>query len=183
MVNTKDPLPLPSLLSSQTVFEESIFKIRRDQLQIDEQPPYSYYTLITPPYAVAIVATTAEGALILNEEYRHPTKKILLGCPGGFMDPEENPLQAAGRELLEETGYQAKTFTLLGSGYPYAGFSGQKTYFIRAYEAALTANQHLDASEVIRTRLMMPEDLIQLIKNGVEVDAVLCAALFFYQNT
>lgn len=172
---------LPDLLHRQIIFEESLVKIQRDQLQIPEHPPYSYYSLITFPFAVAILASTPEGAYILNEEYRHPTGKVLLGCPGGYIDPDEDPLQAAQRELLEETGYQAKSFSIMGSAFPYAGFTGQKTIYVRAYEAFLAAPPQLEVSEIIQSRLLMPEKVIQLISSGIEVDGVLCTALFFNQ--
>lgn len=175
-------LTLPNLIESKIVFEESLVKIRRDQLQIYQDPPYTYYSLITHPFAVAVLATTPEGSYVLNEEYRHPTKHVLLGCPGGYIDPGENALQAAQRELLEETGYQAQSFSVMGSAFPYAGFTGQKTIYIRAYEAILTTQSKPEASEVIQPRLFTQKELMQLIQAGAEVDGILCTAFFFNQN-
>lgn len=181
MSNSNTPFPIPKLINSQMIFEESLIKIRRDLLQAKHEPPYTYYSLVTPPSSVAILAITSEGKFIINEEYRHPTGKILLGCPGGFIDSNEDPLQAAQRELLEETGYAAESFSILGSAFPYTGFSGQKTFFIRAKLAKLTSQPNLEASELIRPRLLMLNDLMQLIQKGAEVDAILCSALLFHQ--
>lgn len=172
---------LPHLIESKIIFEESLVKIRRDQLQVNEQSPYFYYTLITYPFAVAILASTPEGAYILNEEYRQPTGQVLLGCPGGYIEPKEDAIQAAQRELLEETGYQAKSLTLMGSAFPYAGFTGQKTIYIRAYEATFVAAPKLEASEMIRPRLLMPKEVLALVKKGTELDGILGTALFFNQ--
>lgn len=177
-----DPLQLPVLLDSSVVFEERIIKIRRDKLQVDQKPPYHYYTLVTPPTAVLILPLTPEGSYVLTEEYRHPTGRILLGCPGGFIDPSEDPVQAAQRELLEETGYQARSFTVMGSAFPYAGFSGQKTLFIKALDAVYMTRSNLEASEIIRTRLFTPEALKMEIKSGVDIDGTLCTALYFNSN-
>jgi ADP-ribose pyrophosphatase len=179
MQESNQPLELPTVLSSQIVFEESIVKIRRDRLQLHQRAPYTYFSLITPPYAVAILARTKDGTFVINEEYRHPTGHILLGCPGGFVDAGEDPLQAAQRELLEETGYQANSWRIMGSAYPYTGFSGQKTYFILAENAALVSQPSLEASEILRPRLFRLEELTAAIHNGANVDGVLCAALFF----
>lgn len=181
MSKLNKPLELPHLIESKIVFEESLVKIRRDQLQISSNPPYAYYSLITHPFAVAILASTPEGAYVLNEEYRQPTGHILLGCPGGYVDPEEDALKAAQRELLEETGYQAESFSIMGSAFPYAGFSSQKTIYIRALGATFKEQTKHEASEVIRSRLLMPIELIELIQGGIEIDGVLCTALFFNQ--
>jgi ADP-ribose pyrophosphatase len=180
MSKSNKNLSLPHLIESKTIFEESLFKIQRDTLQIHEHPPYTYYSLVTHPFAVAVLASTPEGAFVLNEEYRQPTGHVLLGCPGGYVDPGEDALHAAQRELLEETGYQAESFTIMGSAFPYAGFTGQKTIYIRAHQATLAASPKPEVSEVIRARILRLEELIQLIQTGIELDGVLCTALFFF---
>lgn len=182
MTNQNSPLELPRLLQRKTLFEESLIKIRCDQLQIASHPPYQYYSLVTPPFAVAILAITDSGEYILNEEYRHPTGKILLGCPGGYIDPGEDPLTGALRELLEETGAGASSAEIIGSAYPYAGFSGQKTLYARARHAVLSCKPTPEASEVIRPILLSPEALREAIAKGVELDGTLCTALFFHQT-
>lgn len=181
MLYPNDPLILPCLKESQVIFEESLVKIKRDQLQLKASAPYSYYSLVTHPFAVAILAITAEGAYVLNQEYRHPTGHVLLGCPGGYIESNEDPLTAAQRELREETGFQAQSFQVLGSAFPYAGFSAQKTIYVRALDARLTTTPLLEPAEVIRPLVMTPEELNQAITANIELDGTLCTALFFHQ--
>jgi ADP-ribose pyrophosphatase len=176
-----EPLMSPTLIESTLVFDESFVKVKRDRLQINGRPPYDYYSLLAPPFAVAILAITPEGSYVLIEEYRHPTGRVLLGCPAGYIDPGEDAIQAAKRELLEETGYQANSFTVIGSAFPYTGFSGQKTIYVKATEATFAAPPHHEVSELISTRLLMPEALVLAIDAGEALDGTLCTALFFHQ--
>lgn len=171
---------LPHLLKRSIPFEESLVKIQKDQLQRGSAPPYHYYSLITFPFSVAVLPITEGGEFILIEEYRHPTGQMLLGCPGGFLDSGEDPLKAAERELLEETGAAASSFEFIGSAYPYAGFSGQKTIYVRAHHAAVQSQPKLEASEIIRTIPITPQALKEAIANGAELDGTLCTALFFH---
>lgn len=183
MSKTNDRMHIPITLKTETVFEESFVKLDKDLLQIDDHPPYHYYSLKTHPFAVAILATTPSGEFLLIEEYRHPTKQVLLSCPCGYVDPNENPTDAACRELLEETGFQAKSFTIMGSAFPYTGFSGQKTIYVTAIEATRVAPQKLEHSEVISPLLLKPEELTKRIQEGGQVDGTLCTALYFYSIT
>lgn len=179
MSNPEKPFALPAIQSSELIFEESIIHVRRDILALGNEPPYPYYSLETLPYAVVVLATTTDGSYLFIEEYRHPTKKIVLGLPAGYLDENESPLDAAKRELLEETGYQAESFLLIGSAYPYTGVSGQKNFYVKATGAARIQNPQLERSEIIRPRPMSPSELNQAIDQGIELDGTVGTALFF----
>lgn len=170
---------VPKVIDSRLIFEESIIRIQKDTLQLSNQEQHAYYILQTKPYAVVILATTIEGLYILNEEYRYPTKHFLLSCAGGYMDENEDPLKTARRELLEETGYEAEHYEIIGSAYPYAGVSTQKTIYVRAKGAKFQSKPSLDPTEVIRTILKTKEELYEMISQSNTLDASLCTALFF----
>lgn len=173
------PFAFPIVEESQVVFDESIVKLKRDRLRLEDHTRYTYYTLMTKPFAVVILARTSEGLYVLNEEYRHPTGQVLLSCPGGYMDENEDPLEAAARELLEETGYQAEKLELMGSAFPYAGLSSQKTLYVRAFNAKFVTSPHLETSEILQTILKAEVELQAAIQQGVNLDGTLCTALFF----
>lgn len=170
---------LPHILESKDVFKESLLTIRRDKLQLENGHIHSHYTLMTHPFAVVILAITPTGEYILTQEYRHSTGNTLLGCPGGYISDYEEPIRAAERELLEETGYQASRLELMGSAYPYAGISSQKTFYIKAIKAKQVAKPQLEPSEMIQTILKTKKELYQMIREEIELDGPLCTALFF----
>jgi ADP-ribose pyrophosphatase len=70
--------------------------------------------IITPDY-VNVVAVTAEGQFICFRQVKYGVEGTTLGIVGGFVEQGEEPLRAAQRELLEETGYQSPEWTPLGS--------------------------------------------------------------------
>lgn len=159
------PNKLPLVLEKKVVFQEH-FLVEKSRLQVAPSPPYDYYTLVTTsPIAVMVLATTAEGAYVLNWEYRPPTQKVLLSCPGGLLDPGETPLEAAARELREETGYEAAHFSLLGESYPLPGVCTQKTIFVQAREAHRGGAPRREATEyILETLLLSPEALRAMIQ-------------------
>lgn len=174
-----DPLDFPTLLESHIIFQESLITVKKDRLKRNiKGREYSYYTLVTKPYAVVIIPLTSEGVYVLTQEYRHPTGKVLLGCPGGYLDPQESPLEGAKRELAEETGYTAERFDLLGSAFPYSGISSQCTVFVSAKNAKKTAEPALEPDEIICTVLKTPQELRTEILQGADLDGNLCTALF-----
>lgn len=178
-MSIRNPFELPHVTKSDIVFEESIIKVRRDRLNPITGDPYTYYTLETKPFAVIVLAITTDGRYLINYEYRHPTGKVLLSLPAGYVEVDENPIDAARRELLEETGFAAKKYEILGRGYPYAGISCQENIYILATNAECVGKPQFEASELLVTELKSPEELHQNIMRGGNFDANLGAALFF----
>jgi ADP-ribose pyrophosphatase len=79
-----------------------------------------YYSLRLPDYA-AIVARTADGRVLCVRQYRPAVERVTLELPSGLVDPGETPAQAASRELLEETGYEAAEVEALSPMLPDTG--------------------------------------------------------------
>lgn len=87
----------------------SVDKVRLPDGRIVED----YYRIRMTDYAV-MFAQTAEGMVILERQYKHGVGDVVLTLPTGAIEPDEDPLAAAKRELLEETGYVADEWRLLG---------------------------------------------------------------------
>src|SRR3990172_6295035 len=73
----------------------------------------SYLYLASPVEAVNILALTAEGRVVLTRQYRPPIRAVIFDLPGGRVEPGEEPVDGARRELEEETGYRAGRLILL----------------------------------------------------------------------
>lgn len=166
----------PEIISSEIVYE-GFFNLRVDNLKYPQGFERPYTVLQTGPEAAVILAETREGQLIINKEYRHPTGEWLLSCPGGRLDPGETPLEAAQRELREETGYTSSKWIGLNSVFPFPAVSDQKIHFLLALEASFSHPLNREPSEMISTELKTPQELMKDIALGVPVDGILCTAL------
>ncbi|MCH9610879.1 MAG: hypothetical protein S4CHLAM81_09620 [Chlamydiales bacterium] len=169
-------MKLPTVLESERI-HNNFLKIRRDILEVDGQDDYTYYTLEVKPFAVMVIAKAADGRYLVNREYRHPTGHVILGAPGGTMDGDESFLECAKRELLEETGYTAKSFTLLGESYPFPGVCLQSTVFVLATDIEKVAKPNLDHAELIEAELFTKDELHAAMKKS-KVDGILLAGLY-----
>ena len=102
----KDQPVAIGLSNSEVVFEGMIWDVVRDTFEYNGSTLKREY--VAHPGAVAIVATNPQDEVLLIKQYRHPVREYLWEIPAGLLDmPGESRLEAAKRELLEETGYIA----------------------------------------------------------------------------
>ena len=117
--------------------------------------------------AVIILAMTSDKEFILAIEPRVFTKDTVdVGLPAGYIEGNEEPIVAAQRELLEETGYEAKNFIPLGSFYQDQGCSGAYNHYFLATGCQKVKEQNLDEGEFIKYVLVNYEELNWLVANN-----------------
>lgn len=125
---------------------------------------------IRHPGAAVILPRQADGTLIVIRQYRHSLRQSLLEFPAGTREPGEAPLTCAQRELIEETGYQAQQWELLGQLHPAAGFCNEVQYCFLATALSPCAAKP-DADELIELAPMTSEAVAQAILDGAMTDA------------
>lgn len=175
---TKDLIP-PKVIGTETV-QEGFVKIRIDTLELPSKEQHRYYSLDVKSDAVLIIGLTPLKEFVLIEEYRHPTGKVLLSAAGGYIEQREAILVAAEREFLEETGFRAESYHLIGHAYPYPGLSSQKIHFVLAKNASKAAEPQHEPLEILKVTLKKENELKQEMMQGIDLDGVFCAALSFY---
>ena len=142
---------------SQVIASSPIFRLE----ELQRESPHSeakgaFYRLDCPEWVHAIPFTTAESGLelIAVEQYRHGIDSASLEVPGGVCNPGESPLDAAKRELLEETGHSSGNWTYLGHCTPNPAIQNNKCHFFLAQGCIPTKGLELDPTEELRVWAM-----------------------------
>ncbi len=150
------------------VYDGIFLKMKRDTVSLpDGQQAVREY--LTHPGAVAIVALLDDGRVLLERQYRYPIAKACIEIPAGKLDPNENPLLCAQRELAEETGYTAKKWSYIRRIHPVISYS---TEFIDIYlaEGLVPGDRHLDEEEFLDVFAAPLEQLIAWVEEGEITD-------------
>lgn len=129
---------------------------------------------------VTVLALTKEQDVVLIRQYRHGAQRVIVELPGGMMDQEdENPLAAARRELLEETGYDSDRILQVGCISPNPGNHTNLIYSFLALGASRVGDQNLDATEEIEVFLKPLDEVIAMARNSELLQTMQVSTLFF----
>jgi ADP-ribose pyrophosphatase len=170
-------------LSSEYVFKDDWFTVRKDTCETQEGKIISPYYVYEFPDWVIAVALTREGQFILERQYRQAAGQTNFELPGGCVDHTDASLEAAiERELLEETGYRFEAFEFLGKTSANPSTNSNWAYIYLATGGQLSQGQDLDHNEEIEVYLYTADEVKELLrKNGI-VQSMHVTALFYALN-
>ncbi|MDN3696250.1 MULTISPECIES: NUDIX hydrolase [Vibrio] len=135
------------------------------------------HTMIHHPGAAVILPVTESGNIILINQFRPSLKKWLLELPAGTIEPGEQPLECAKRELEEETGFSGEEFISLGLVTPLAGFCDEIQYLYVAKQLSETRRYACDDDEIIEVVTLSLDELEDKIRQESITDAKTIACL------
>ncbi len=131
--------------------------------------------------AVAILPILPSGEILLVSQFRLPAGKVLLEIPAGTLDPQEEPLICAQRELEEETGYVAGRWQELASVFLAPGYSTERIHIFLAEELS-PGEMSPDQDEILSLKRFPLPQLLKMIEEGEIEDAKTIIALLLYNN-
>ena len=125
-----------------------------------------------------VMALTPQQEVILIRQYRHGLSEIIWEFPGGVVEPDENPLDGARRELLEETVYAARTLVETGRLSPNPDNHTNHIHTFLALDVEKVAAQNLDVNEEIQVFPTPLAEVVRMARAGELPQAMQVSALF-----
>jgi len=128
---------------------------------------------------IIVFALTKKQEVVLINQYRHGIQQVILELPGGSVDEGESPLEAAKRELMEETGYVSDTWIEVGCASPNPAIYTNRIYSFLAMEVEKIGEQSAYDAENIEVFLFSLEEVIAMAKRGDLIHSLNVSTLFF----
>ncbi len=164
-------------VAGEEVFSGNLLRVRRDVVRLpDGRQGVREY--IRHPGAVAIVALTDDGGVLLERQHRYPLGRDFVEIPAGKLEPEEAHLDTAKRELLEETGYAAAQWTRLGLVHNAIAYSDEGIELWLATGLEMHGAK-LDDGEFLEVFTLPFEDALAMAADGRISDVKTIIGLFW----
>lgn len=153
-------------LSSEYLIKRPWLTARRDKVQLPDGRILDEYYVLEYPIWVNVIAITKEGEMVLVRQYRHALGRTNFELVAGVLEKGEDPLVAAQRELLEETGYSGGEWKELMQLSATSSTMTNLTHCFLAEGVEKTALQNLDASEDLEVYVFSQEEVRQKLQQG-----------------
>lgn len=165
-------------LASEYIIKRPWLTARRDTVQLPDGAINSEYYVLEYPEWVSIIAITTDGQFLVERQYRHGLDRTDYELPAGVCEADEQPIDAARRELLEETGFGGGEWTELMqlSANPTSHTNLSHCFLARG--VTHQSAQHLDATERLEVHLISREELLTLLADGKFMQSLMIAPLY-----
>jgi ADP-ribose pyrophosphatase len=172
-------------MSNRVVEKQVVYEGKKVRLELhlieDEQGKRSRREVCVHNGAVVILPFVAPGRILLLRNRRYAVGQILVELPAGTLEKKEDPMNCAGRELQEETGYLAARLKPLGSFFSSPGILSEKLYAFAAYDLT-RVGQALEEDEDLEVFEAGFDEAIGMIKTGQIQDGKSIATILMYDH-
>lgn len=168
------------VLESEYLFKQPWLTARRDHVQLPTGAEIQDYYILEYPDWVNTIAITTEGEFVMVRQYRHGLQETRYELCAGVVEKDEDPMAAAQRELLEETGYGKGDWSKLMTISANASTMTNLTHCFLAVGVEKIDEQHLEKSEDITVHLLKELEVKMLLANDEVRQALMAAPLWKY---
>ncbi len=167
-------------LSSEYLFTNPWLTVRRDKVLLPTGRTIDDFYVLEYPTWINVVAITTSGEMVLVRQYRHALGRTSFEIVAGVVEKGEEPLAAAQRELLEETGFGGGEWTEIMQLSANPTSMNNLSHSFLALGVERLRDQHLDETEDIEVHLFSPEEVKKMLMRGEFVQALMVAPLLKY---
>jgi len=156
-------------IESRDVYRGKLLHVKEDDVRLPDGRA-SRREYIVHPGAAVMLAMPDQHTVVLERQFRYPVGKHVYELPAGKIDPGEDPLDTAKRELLEETGYRAAEWRHLASLYPAVGYANERVelYLARSLEQV---GRTLDEGEFLQVFTLPLAEALDWVRSGRIVES------------
>jgi len=167
-------------LATEAVYRTPIFDLHRRRSRHPSRGDRDFFVLEAPNW-VNIIPLTHKNEVVMVRQYRHGIADFTLEIPGGMMDPgDRDPMSAARREMLEETGYDSSHIVEIGRVHPNPAIQPNHCYLFAASGARRVQKQQLDTNEEAEVVLVPIAKIKRMIASGRIRHALVIVAFSFF---
>jgi ADP-ribose pyrophosphatase len=169
------------LADKQTIYVGKKVRLEVQHLENEETGARMLHEVVVHPGAVVILPMLPNETVLLIRNRRHSIEKVLLELPAGTLEKGEDPMNAAGRELLEETGYLAGRLVPLPTFFSSPGILTERLYPFVAYDLE-ESKRALEEGEEIELEPVALKVAVAMCGNGQICDGKTIATLLMYER-
>lgn len=172
------------LKSEKLLSKGTWMNLRQEEVQLPSGAVVPEWFVLEFPDWVNVIAITKDGDFVMEDQYRHALGQTHYELVAGVIDPGETPLEAAKRELSEETGYGGGEWSLFMTISPNPTNHTNLSYTFLATGVEKITEQHQEPTEDIHVDIFSKEEVLQLLQEGEIIQALHAAPLwkYFAQN-
>ena len=177
----KDTHLIETCIDSERIWQGRLLDVRRDRVRLPDGSE-GVREYVMHPGAVVIIPVLPDGRLIFERQYRYPIGRVMLELPAGKIDPNEDSLLTAQRELREETGHAANQWRHLGTMHPTIGYANERIEIYLAQNLVSLGQNALDEGEFLElVELSLPEAM-EAVRRGELTDGKTLSALLWAEK-
>jgi ADP-ribose pyrophosphatase len=169
------------LIEKQVIFSGSRIRLEVHTLENDTTGKRHAREVVVHPGAVVILPLLKDDQILLIRNRRYTINERLIELPAGTLEKGEDPINCAGRELVEETGHLAGRLKSLGNFFTSPGVLSEKIYAYAAYDLEI-AQTNPDEGEEIETLPVPFDEAIEMIRDGRIHDGKTIATILMYDK-
>ncbi len=169
-----------TFVSGELAYDGHFLKVQRDQVVLPDGK-LTEREYIRHPGAVVIIPLFSDGSVLMERQFRYPLNRVFIEFPAGKIDPGEDPLVCAKRELLEETGYTAGSWQFVCTIHNAIAYADEHLDIFLARDLQ-PGQAQLDDEEFLETYQAPFQQLLEGVKCGEITDVKTVIGIFWLEK-